>query len=98
MSNNEFYIGWMPNAPGKFARHSKKVILFLFLLAIAIGGMLALSQKKFDTGNFEFGTLTEVKGIYSNAPVPNLKIVNGKDIWGNYSYATAILVGYGKSG
>ena len=98
MSNNEFYIGWMPNAPGKFARHSKKVILFLFLLAIAIGGMLALSQKKFDTGNFEFGTLTEVKGIYSSTPVPNLKIINGKDIWGNYSYATAILVGYGKSG
>src|SRR5258708_29398749 len=98
MNNNEFYIGWMPNAPDKFAKHVKKVVVFLILLAITIGVVLALSQKKFDTGNFEFGTLTEVKGIYSNTPVPNLKIINGKDIWGNYSYITAILVGYGKSG
>jgi hypothetical protein len=47
-----------------------------------LGVLLALSQKKFGTGNFEFGTLTEVKGIYSRTPVPNLKVLNGKDIWG----------------
>ena len=73
-------------------------MLFLILLVVTIGVVLALSQKKFDTGNFEFGTLTEVKGIYSKTPVPNLKIVNGKDIWGNYNYITAVLVGYGKHG
>jgi hypothetical protein len=93
-----FYIGWMPNAPDKLAKHVKKVVLFLVLLVATIGIVLALSQKKFDTGNFEFGILTEVKGIYSKTPVPNLKIVNGKDIWGNYSYITAPLVGYGKHG
>ncbi|MEO6452836.1 MAG: hypothetical protein ABIN97_02125 [Ginsengibacter sp.] len=98
MNNNDFYIGWMPKSPGNFAKHTKKVVLILFSLAITIGVLLALSQKKFDTGNFEFGTLTEIKGIYSNTPVPNLKIISGKDIWGNYSYITAILVGYGKSG
>lgn len=98
MNNNDFYIGWMPKAPDKFAKHVKKVVLILFVLAIAIGVILALSQKKFDKGNFEFGTLTEVKGIYSSTPVPNLKIISGKDIWGKNSYITAILVGYGKSG
>src|SRR5258708_39599548 len=98
MNNNEFYIGWMSNAPDKFARHVKKVVLVLALLAITISVVLALSQKKFDTGNFEFGTLTEVKGIYSKTPVPNLKIVSGKDRWGNYTYITAVLVGYGKHG
>lgn len=98
MSNNEFYIGWMPNAPGKFAKHVKKVVLVLILLVLAIGVILALSQKKFDTGNFEFGTLTEVTGIYSKTPVPNLKIISKKDTWGNHSYITAVLVGYGKHG
>lgn len=98
MSNTEFYIGWMPNAPDKFAKHVKKVVLVLILLVITIGIVLALSQKKFDTGNFEFGTLTEVKGIYSKTPVTNLKIVSGKDMWGNSTYITAILVGYGKHG
>src|SRR5215217_4322270 len=98
MSNNDFYIGWMAKAPVTFTNHVKKVVLILFGLAITIGIVLALSQKKFDTGNFEFGALTKVKGIYSDNPVPNLKIISGKDIWGNYSYITAILVGYGKSG
>jgi hypothetical protein len=93
-----FYIGWMPNAPDRFAKHVKKVVWFLVLLVVTIAIVLALSQKKFDTGNFEFGTLTEVKGIYSKTPVPNLKIVSGKDMWGNYSYITAPLVGYGKHG
>jgi hypothetical protein len=98
MNNNDFYIGWMAKAPDKFSKYVKKVVLILFVMAITISIVLALSQKKFDTGNFEFGTLTNVKGIYSNTPVPNLKIISGKDIWGNNSYITAILVGYGKSG
>lgn len=98
MNNSEFYIGWMPNAPGKFAKHVKKVVVVLVGLVVTISIVLALSQKKFDTGNFEFGTLTEVKGIFSKTPVPSIKIINGKDIWGNYNYITAILVGYGKHG
>ena len=96
--DNEFYIGWMPQAPDHFSRHVKKVVLSLVLVVVAISIALALSQKKFDTGNFEFGTLTEIKGIYSKTPVPNIKIINGRDIWGNINYITALLVGYGKHG
>ncbi|MEP7232404.1 MAG: hypothetical protein ABI691_19230 [Ginsengibacter sp.] len=98
MSSSEFYIGWMPNAPNKFAKHVKKVVLVLGVLVITITVVLALSQKKFDTGNFEFGTLTEVTGILSKTPVLNLKIVSGKDIWDKPNYITAVLVGYGKHG
>ncbi len=98
MNDNEFYIGWMPKAPDKFAKHVKKVVLILVLVVTTISVLLAFSQKKFDTGNFEFGTLTEVKGILSKTPVPNLKIIGRKDIWGNPTYITAILVGYGKHG
>jgi len=98
MKNEEFYIGWMGNAPPIFAITIKKYLLVLFTLVIVLGVLLALSQKKFGTGNFEFGTLTEVKGIYSNTPVPNLKIIDGKDIWGNKNYITVPLIGYGKHG
>src|SRR5215471_1176379 len=98
MKNDEFYIGWMNNAPRNFATTIKKFIMVLLPIIIVLGALLALSQKKFGTGNFEFGTLTEVKGIYSNTPVPNLKVVNGKDIWGNENYITVPLIGYGKFG
>src|ERR1043166_4212925 len=98
MNKSEFYIGWMPNAPGGFRRFVRKYLLVLLPIVVALAVAIALSQKKFDTGSFEFGKLTEVKGIYSKAPVPNLKVVNGKDIWGNYSYITVPLIGYGKHG
>ena len=98
MSKNDFYIGWMKEAPNAFAAFIKKYVLVLLSLVIILGMLLALSQKKFDKGTFEFGTLTEVKGIYFAKPIPNLKVMNGKDIWGNASYITIPLIGYGKFG
>lgn len=94
----EFYIGWMPKAPASFATLVKRVLLILFPLALVMGLVLASFQKKFSTANFEFGKSTAIKGIYFNAPVPMLKVVHGKDSWGNTSYTTIPLVGYGKHG
>jgi len=96
MKKNEFYIGWMANAPKSFAKFIKKYLVALLPVVIALAGLLALS--KFAAGNFEFGQLTELKGIYFNSPVPCIKVINGKDIWGNVSYMTIPLIGYGKHG
>lgn len=98
MNNDEFYIGWMQRAPKSFSVWIKKSLLLLLALIIVLGVLLALAQKQFGTGNFEFGTLTEVKGIYFNEPVPSIKVVNGKDIWGNENYITVPLIGFGKHG
>ncbi len=98
MKNDEFFIGWMPKAPPTFAKHIKKVIIMLIVFVAAAAMLLSLSQKKFGTGNFEFGKLTEVKGIYFNAPVPFLKAMNGNDIFGRPVFITIPLIGYGKSG
>src|SRR4051812_30857573 len=98
MNKNEFYIGWMKDAPGSFAAFIKKYVLLLLPVVILSGVLLALSQKKFGKGTFEFGTLTEVRGVYFANPIPNLKVMNGKDIWGNASYITIPLIGYGKFG
>ena len=93
-----FYIGWMSTAPKLFSRFIRKYLLIILPLIILLAGILALSQKKFGTGNFEFGQLTELTGIYFSDPVPCIKVINGKDIWGNLSYLTIPLVGYGKHG
>jgi hypothetical protein len=93
MNNSEFYIGWQTKAPASFAKHVKKVVLFLFPVALLVAYLLSASQKKFSTANFEFGKLTEVKGIYFNEPVPLLKISDGKG-----GFITIPLVGYGKHG
>jgi hypothetical protein len=98
MKNSEFYIGWMPKAPVSFARTVKRSLFILFPLALVAGSLIASFQKKFSVANFEYGKITEVKGVYFNTPVPVLKVLNGKDIWGNASYTTIPLVGYGKHG
>src|SRR5215831_15212782 len=98
MNKNDFYIGWMPKAPGSFRAFTRKYLVILLSIIVALAALIALSQKKFDTGNFEFGKLTEVKGIYFKSPVPNLKVIDGKDIWGNENYITVPLIGYGKHG
>jgi hypothetical protein len=95
---DDFYIGWMGQAPaglGKFLR----TYVVLILLAIAIiATTIVLSQKKFGTGTFEYGTLTQVQGAYFDKPVPVLKVIAGKDLLGTLSYITIPLVGYGKHG
>ena len=96
--NNEFYIGWMPKAPASFARHTRKTLLVLLTGVIAAGIVLSLFQKKFSSGNFEFGVLTNVKGVYFNEPVPLIKVINGRDIFGQLSYITVPLLGFGKMG
>jgi hypothetical protein len=93
-----FYIGWMGASPGAIARFIRKYLMIILPASMILAGILALSQKKFGTGNFEFGQLTEVKGIYFDKPVPCMKVINGQDIWGNRSYLTIPLVGYGKHG
>lgn len=98
MKNDEFYIGWMEKAPQGFAKHIKKVLLILLVAVTIAALLLAFSQKQFATGNFEFGKLTEVKGVYFNDPVPFLKAVNGKDIFGHPSFITIPLIGFGKTG
>ena len=93
MSQQDFYIGWMAKAPKSFVKHVKRVLLILFPVALIVAYLLSTSQKKFSTANFEFGKLTEIKGIYYNNPVPMLKVFDKNNL-----SITIPLVGYGKHG
>lgn len=89
----EFYIGWMAKAPKSFAKHVKIILLILFPVALIVAYLLSANQKKFSTANFEFGKLTDVKGVYYNNPVPLLKVFDKDSL-----SITLPLVGYGKQG
>jgi len=93
-----FYIGWMPKAPLDYVIHIKKFIVGLIILIATSGIVLSFSQKKFRRAVFEFGKLTEVQGVYYTAPIPHLRVISEKDIFGNVSFITVPLVGYGKHG
>ena len=96
--DKEFYIGWQPMAPDGFAGMVRKAVTVIAIGVVAGAGLLALQQKKFSTSNFEFGQLTEVRGIYQSLPVPSLRMVTSRDAFGNQSWMTMPLAGYGKFG
>lgn len=98
MDKNEFYIGWLPAAPEGFAKHIRKVVIALVILVAAAGIILSIAQRKFSTSIFEYGQLTEVKGIYQQFPVPSIKVISERDVFGNSSFITMPLVGFGKFG
>jgi hypothetical protein len=95
---NEFYIGWMAKAPASYGKHIKRVVAGLAITVACGSIVLALLQKKFSTAVFEFGNLTTVKGIYRQHPVPSIKVMTERDLFGNTTYITMPLVGYGKFG
>lgn len=97
-NNNEFYIGWMPKAPDRYAKTIRNSIIVLILLVATAAIVLALQQKKFSTASFEYGQLTTVRGIYQAFPVPCIRISTPPDPFGQSSAMTIPLVGYGKFG
>ena len=97
-NSNEFYIGWMPQAPDTFSKYVKKVVIGLALLVTVVATILSLQQRKFSTSSFEFGHLTLVTGVYQSFPVPAIRVANRPDVLGHTTYLTIPLVGYGKFG
>ncbi len=92
MSNDEFYIGWRDEMPLSNRRFIKRILIGLFVVIPILAFELVSMQKPFNHHHFEFGTITEVTGIYHDNPVPILE-VSSED-----SIAYILLVGFGKFG
>jgi len=91
-STDEFYIGYLSHAPAKTAGFIRRVTVILGAVFILTCGTIAINQKRFSNGIFEFGELSTIEGVVSVHPVPNIRIQTEDK-------ATMILlVGFGKMG
>lgn len=97
-SADEFYIGYLPNAPAGHARLTRLFVIVIALAIPLIAGALVLSQRGFSTGTYELGNQTVVEGIASLKPVPSLKIIQGYDAVGKPVFQTLVLMSFGKFG
>jgi hypothetical protein len=95
---DEFYIGYLPEAPDSFAQKSKKTIVILAVLVAIFSGVIVLSQRGFATSFFDFGNLTTLEGVLILDPVPMLRVTDGKSMFGREVNHHILLVGYGKNG
>jgi hypothetical protein len=97
MHNDEFYIGYLKEAPPQTSRAMKRVVVGSVILVVCISVVLVLSQRKFATTRFEYGVYTTVEGLLFTTPIPHLVVTLG-DAGGQRLVQHILLVGFGKSG
>ncbi len=99
--NEEFYVGYHPQAPAGIGRFLRTRITGLILLVALVGAGLAALQNPFPVKVFEWGVPREFVGLMQTKPYPELLVrrpgtttANSSDSqWSRYS-----LVAQGKMG
>lgn len=73
-SEDDFYIGYLPQAPTAVAGTVRRAVLGLLLLAALVAAVLALAQRPFDVSFFEFGAPRAFVGTVVLEPYPMLRL------------------------
>ena len=74
MKGDEFYTGYLPEAPPGIARRTRTAVAVVFVLAVTLAVVLVASQRPFSSAVFEFGTLRTFEGVARLAPEPHLEV------------------------
>jgi hypothetical protein len=91
--NDDFYIGYLDQAPPALARYTRRVVVALGLVVLLSVAVIAARQRPADPGTFEFGITRQFGGVLREAPLPILRSVSSNGAVTNY-----LLVGLGKHG
>ena len=94
---DEFYVGYLPTPPST-RKKLIRIVITLGIVLIVSGILLAVKQRGFSNGTFEFGKETSLNGVLTKDPIPMLLIDKGKDASGQHRFESIVLVGYGKHG
>jgi hypothetical protein len=70
--NDEFYVGYAPQAPDGLARAVVRVCVVLAALIVAAALGLAIGQTPYPTSRFEYGVTRSYTGVLETLPVPML--------------------------
>lgn len=88
----EFYVGYLPNAPGALSKLIRNVCIALLSLAAIVALLLVFGSQKLPLSTFEFRQSQDFAGIIQSKPYPTLLVKNGN------SLAQYLLVAEGKRG
>jgi hypothetical protein len=69
---DEFYVGYLPQAPADLARRLRLVVGLLLILIAAIAVLLVSRQQPLGEGRYEFGIERHFDGVLRERPVPLL--------------------------
>jgi len=87
---NEFYVGYLPDAPPRLAGFTRHLVVTTLVLAAAILTTMALAQRRYQPAAYEYGHETAVIGTVRAAPYPILEVQRpGSDRVSRYLLAAA---------
>ncbi len=96
--NDEFYIGYLPQAPAQITTRVRKFVLAAFGVAALAAFALVSAQKPFAASFFEFLQPREFSGLLISKPHPTLKVLRPGKHGHLPAYSRYYLVGQGKFG
>ncbi|MEM1206169.1 MAG: hypothetical protein AAGN66_23260 [Acidobacteriota bacterium] len=74
IERDEFYVGYLPEAPTGVARHTRRWVFAVVALAAGVAAALVLGQRPFDVAFFEFGSPRSFEGVIRLEPYPRLVV------------------------
>ena len=95
---NDFYVGYLPKAPQDLARFVRRAVVGLFLLGVAIAGLLVFGQGRFLPAWFEWKQVRTFEGTIEEQPYPALLIRRPGITGPGDEYSRYLLVAVGKHG
>src|SRR5713226_2447100 len=95
---NDFYVGYLPNAPTALARFVRRVIIVLGLLVVTTALVLVVGQMPFASSAFEYGKVRSFEGAVVTRPFPTLLVGRPGKIGQQDKYSRYLLVAPGKHG
>jgi hypothetical protein len=95
---NDFYVGYLPQAPAALARFVRKAIIVLGLLAVTAALVLVVGQMPFAGSAFEYGKLRSFEGVVVTRPFPTLLVARPGEVGQQDKYSRYLLVAPGKHG
>lgn len=90
--NDEFYTGYLPEAPPGIARRTRLAVIASVALAAAVAVLLTSGQKGFGDAVFEFGIVKDFEGVIRETPHPMLEIERPGDTTGGSAVSRFYLV------
>ena len=96
--DDEFYVGYMPQAPTGMGRFTKKVAVLLVLAASLLGVLLVSQQGRLGPASFEFGNYREFEGWILEKPYPMIRLSRPGDAGNQAGHSLYFLVVFGKYG
>jgi hypothetical protein len=96
--SESFYIGYRTEMDGPLRRFTRRALLVLALLCLAVSLRIALAQRGFSNGVFEWGVEREFRGFVEDFPAPALLVERPGAAAANERFSRFLLVGFGKHG